>query len=154
MTVLLSGRKWNKGDIKKNTVNTNNQCISPLTLWVRTPRCILYNICDKVCEWLSVGRLFSPGTPVSTTNRIVESDVFEFNNLQFLSQNDNSFKASCVDTTRPCQLAFHQTQSYTNLVLWRTVSPSTAYIEIRWPTVLAKNLTRSKTLPLLTWHRA
>jgi hypothetical protein len=23
MTVLLSGRKWNKGDIKKNTVNTN-----------------------------------------------------------------------------------------------------------------------------------
>jgi hypothetical protein len=52
-----------------------NQCISPLTLWVRTPRCILYNICDKVCEWLSVGRWFSPGTPASSTNRIVESGV-------------------------------------------------------------------------------
>jgi hypothetical protein len=44
-------------------------------------------------------------------------EPFEFNNLQFLSQNDNSFKASCVDTTRHCQLAFHQAQSYTNLAL-------------------------------------
>ena len=26
--------------------------------------------CDKVCQWLATGRLFSPGTPVSSTNKI------------------------------------------------------------------------------------
>ena len=49
-----------------------NQCLSPLTLWVRIPpKRILLNItlCDKVCQWLAADRWFSPGTPVSSTNK-------------------------------------------------------------------------------------
>jgi hypothetical protein len=43
-------------------------------------------LCDKVCQWLVAGRWFSPGTPVSSTNKtdrqwynwtIVESGVKE-----------------------------------------------------------------------------
>ena len=26
-------------------------------------------LCDKVCQWLATGRWFSPGTPVSSTNK-------------------------------------------------------------------------------------
>jgi hypothetical protein len=64
-----------------------NQCISPLTLWVRTPRCILYNICDKLCEWLSVGRWFSPSTSASSINRIVESGVKHHKPSQSIARN-------------------------------------------------------------------
>ena len=42
-----------------------NQCLSPLTLWVRIP--LLWSLfdttlCDKVCQWLAAGRWFSLGT--------------------------------------------------------------------------------------------
>ena len=49
-----------------------NQCLSPLTLWVRTPprRGVLETtLCDQVCQWLVAGWWFSPGTPVSSTNK-------------------------------------------------------------------------------------
>jgi hypothetical protein len=49
-----------------------NQCLSPLTLWVRiTLRQGVPNttLCDKVCQWLAAGRWFSLGTPVSSTNK-------------------------------------------------------------------------------------
>ena len=48
-----------------------NQCLSPLTLWVRIPyrQCVFNTTCDKVCQWLAAGRWFSPGTPVSSTNK-------------------------------------------------------------------------------------
>jgi hypothetical protein len=26
-------------------------------------------LCDKICQWLAAGRQFSPGTPVSSTNK-------------------------------------------------------------------------------------
>jgi hypothetical protein len=47
-----------------------NQCISPLTLWVRIPlrRTVLNTLCDQVCRWLAAGRWFSPGTSVSSNN--------------------------------------------------------------------------------------
>jgi hypothetical protein len=41
-----------------------NQCLSPLTLWVRTPlrRGVLdETLCDKVCQWLAPGPCFSTG---------------------------------------------------------------------------------------------
>jgi hypothetical protein len=44
-----------------------NQCLSPLTLWVRITliaRCTRYNLCDNVCQWRAPGRWFSPGTPI------------------------------------------------------------------------------------------
>ena len=45
-----------------------NQCLSPLTLGVRIPLSrgvIDTTLCDKVCQWLVVGRWFYLGTPVS-----------------------------------------------------------------------------------------
>jgi len=52
-----------------------NQCLSLLKLWVRTPfmtRCTRYNI-----MWLATGRWFSPGTPVSSTNKTDRHDITE-----------------------------------------------------------------------------
>jgi hypothetical protein len=33
--------------------------------------------CDKVCQWLAAGRWFSPGIPVSSTNKINRHDIAE-----------------------------------------------------------------------------
>jgi len=33
--------------------------------------------CDKICQWLATGRLFSPGTPVSSTNKTDHHDITE-----------------------------------------------------------------------------
>ena len=50
-----------------------NQCLSPLTLWVR--RILLkrgvfdQTSCDKVCQWLAASRWFSLDTRVSNTNK-------------------------------------------------------------------------------------
>jgi hypothetical protein len=57
-----------------------NQCLSPLTLWVRIPlrwdvlNTTLYN---KVCQWLATDRSFSPGTPVSSTNKTDRHEITE-----------------------------------------------------------------------------
>jgi hypothetical protein len=34
-------------------------------------------LCDKVCQWLAVGRWFSVGTPVSSTNKTDRHDIAE-----------------------------------------------------------------------------
>jgi hypothetical protein len=34
-------------------------------------------LCDKVCQWLATGRWFSPGTPVSSTNKTDSHDITE-----------------------------------------------------------------------------
>ena len=34
-------------------------------------------LCDKVCQWLATGLWFSPGTPVSSTNKIDHHDITE-----------------------------------------------------------------------------
>ena len=57
-----------------------NPCLLPLTLWVRIPlrRSILdTTLCNKVCQWLTAGRWFSPGTPVSSTNKTDRADITE-----------------------------------------------------------------------------
>jgi hypothetical protein len=57
-----------------------NWCLSPLTLSVRIPirLGVLDTIlCDKVCQWLLEGHLFSPGTPVSSTNETGHHDIAE-----------------------------------------------------------------------------
>ena len=53
-----------------------NQCLSPLTLWIRIPlrwgvkkNVLDTTLCDKVCQWLAAGRWFSLCTPVSSTNK-------------------------------------------------------------------------------------
>ena len=34
-------------------------------------------LCDKVCQWLTAGQRFSPGTPVSSTNKTDSHDKTE-----------------------------------------------------------------------------
>ena len=34
-------------------------------------------LCDKVCQWLATGRWFSPGIPVSSTNKTDYHDITE-----------------------------------------------------------------------------
>ena len=55
-----------------------NQCLSPLMLWGRIlirARCT--TLCDKVCQWVATGRWFSPGPPVSFTNKTDRHDITE-----------------------------------------------------------------------------
>ena len=57
-----------------------NQCLSSLTLWVWIPlrRGVLNTtLCDKVCQWLAPGQLFSPGTPVTSTNKTDRHNIAE-----------------------------------------------------------------------------
>ena len=64
--------------VEFTTTYVCNRCISPLTLWVRIPirRGLLdTTLCNKVCQWLVTGRWFSPGTPVSPTNKTDRHDV-------------------------------------------------------------------------------
>ena len=56
-----------------------NQCLSPLTLWVRKRlrRGVLdTTLCDKVCRW------FSPGTPVFSTNKTNRHDMTEISGIK------------------------------------------------------------------------
>ena len=56
------------------------QYLSSLSLWVWIPlrRGVLdTTLCDKVCQWLVAGRWFSPGTPVSSTNKIECHNIHE-----------------------------------------------------------------------------
>jgi hypothetical protein len=56
----------------------SNQCLSPLLLWVRISiRVSCTTLCDKVCQWLAAGHWFSPGTPVSSTNKTDRHDITE-----------------------------------------------------------------------------
>jgi hypothetical protein len=57
-----------------------NQYLSPQTLWVWIPLrwgVLDTTLCDKVCQWLATGRWFSPGTPVSSTNKADHHDITE-----------------------------------------------------------------------------
>jgi hypothetical protein len=52
--------------------------LSPLMLWVQISiRARCTTLCDKVCQWLTTGRWFSPGTPVSSTNKTDHHDITE-----------------------------------------------------------------------------
>jgi hypothetical protein len=50
--------------------------LSPLMLWLRLPlRARCTTLCDKVCQWLTVDRWFSPGPPVSPLNKTDRHDI-------------------------------------------------------------------------------
>jgi hypothetical protein len=67
---------WSCGSWVYNYLS--NQYLSPLLLWVRVSirvRCT--TLCDKICKWLATGRWFSPGPPVSSTNKTGRHDITE-----------------------------------------------------------------------------
>jgi hypothetical protein len=51
--------------------------ISPGGLSVGIQDALYTTLCDKVCQWLVADRLFSPDTPVSSTNKIDSHDITE-----------------------------------------------------------------------------
>ena len=52
--------------------------LSPLMLWVRISiRARCTTLCNKVCQWLVAGRWFSPGSPISSTNKTDRHDITE-----------------------------------------------------------------------------
>ena len=56
----------------------SNHCLSPLLLWVRISireRCI--TVCNKDGQWLAIGRYFSPGSPITSTNKTAHHDIAE-----------------------------------------------------------------------------
>ena len=59
---------WSYGSWIKNY--QCNQCLSPITLWVRFP--FDTTLCDKVCQRLAAGQWFSP---VSSTNNTDSHDT-------------------------------------------------------------------------------
>ena len=78
-----------------------NQCLSPLTLWVRitlVKRCTI--LCDKVCQWLAAGRWFSL---VSSTNKTDCHDLAEISlKVALNSITLTLFLWSCSDLVLHC----------------------------------------------------
>ena len=72
--------KANISDVHVLNVVTLN--LSALTFWVQIPlsRGVLDTTLlgyDKVCQWLATDWWFSPGTPVSSTNKTDHHDITE-----------------------------------------------------------------------------
>jgi len=52
-----------------------NQSLSPLMwvwIWIRV---MCTTLCEKVCQWIPTDRWFSPGLPVSSTNKTDRHDI-------------------------------------------------------------------------------
>ena len=66
---------WSYGSLICNYLR--NQCLSPL-MWVRIPiRARCTTLYDKVCQWRATGPWFTPGFPVSSTNKTDHHDMAE-----------------------------------------------------------------------------
>ena len=63
-------------------------------------RCI--TLCDEVCEWLSAGRWFSPGTPVSSTNQTNRYDITEILLKEVLTTTKPQTKPYPIMLKRKC----------------------------------------------------
>ena len=73
--------------------------VVPVTLWVWiSPRWGVLNttLCDKVCQWLTIGRLFSLGTLVSSTNKTYPHDRTEILLKVSLSTKTLTLIARCI----------------------------------------------------------
>ena len=76
--LLGSSWSWSYGSWIYNYLC--NQCLSPLTLWVRIQlkRGVFETtLCDNACQWLVAGRWFSPGTPLSSNNNTGWHEITE-----------------------------------------------------------------------------
>jgi len=88
-----------------------NQCLSLLMLRVRISfRARCTTLCDQVCQWLTTGRWFSSGPPVSFTNKTDHHDITAI----LLKVALNTFKQTnrYLVLWSPCSYAFLD---------WRTI---------------------------------
>ena len=96
---------------------------SPLTLFVRIPfRRDIFDttLWDKVCHWLAVGRWFSPGTSVSSTNKTDGHDITE-----------TLLKASLNTINQPNQTTTMFTTTYDKCSLYSRWSNEVLVIVLR-----------------------
>ena len=80
MLIICQGPSWSwfYGSTCRIYNYRFNQCLSPLTLWVRTLLSqgeLDTTLCDKVCQWLATGWWLSWGTLV--TNKTNRHDITE-----------------------------------------------------------------------------
>jgi hypothetical protein len=78
------------------------------TLWVQTylRRGVLdTTLCDKVCQWLLTGQWFSPGTPVSYTNKTDRHDKTEI--LLKVSLKHTTYVVIDTDCIGSCRSNYH-----------------------------------------------
>jgi hypothetical protein len=89
-------------------------------LFVRT-RCT--TLCDKVCQWIATGRWFSPGPPVSFTNK-TDHDITDtlFHSLQNLQQ-----KLHCLLV---CLKVFNATFNNVSVISWSVLLVKEVYFVI------------------------
>jgi len=113
-----------------------NQSLSPLKFEPRSWRGVLdTTLCDKVCQSLATGRWFSPGIPVSSTNKTDPHDIGEIL-LKVALNNINQTQTctpSALDLNCSCDIKITEvivTLRYTNfisLLLWVSTQPSLLY---------------------------
>jgi hypothetical protein len=60
-----------------HVIFTHSPCLSMPNVFSKYPVALDTILCDKVCQWLAAGRWFSPGTPVSSTNKTDRHDITE-----------------------------------------------------------------------------
>ena len=60
---------WSHGSLIYN--NLCNQSLLPLMFW----SVVDATLCEKVCQWLAIGRWLSSGAPVSSTNKTNRHDI-------------------------------------------------------------------------------
>jgi hypothetical protein len=80
--ITMSSWSWSYGCWIYNYLC--NQCLSPLTLWVRTPFMqgeLDITLCDKVCQWIVAGQWFSLSYLVSSTNKTDRHNITVFYSL-------------------------------------------------------------------------
>jgi hypothetical protein len=76
----MSGFIFTEGRCGLDRMVVGFQFLSPLKLSVRIPLrqgVLDTTLYDQVCQWLAAGRWFSPGTPVSSTNKTDRHNIAE-----------------------------------------------------------------------------
>ena len=103
-------------------------------LWVRLPlRARCTTSCDTVCQWLVTDRWFSPGTPVSSTNKTDRHDITEILFKVALNTRKQPKKHTLYNQSQAINLYLNEVQvlgqkylgleflPYPNQTFWRSV---------------------------------
>jgi hypothetical protein len=76
-------------------------CLSTQMLWVWIPLrhgVLDAKLCDKVCQWLAAGLWFSPGTPVSFTDKAERHNISGILLNVVLYKNKNNIRKLYFDS--------------------------------------------------------
>ena len=81
---MLNGFRYTLRDIENfvfcplnRNIQNNGFCLLPFLSFNSPNRFYDTTFCDKVFQWLATGRWFSPGTPVSSTNKTDHYNITE-----------------------------------------------------------------------------